>query len=65
MNYTFIKFWLDAGAKPAAIGCGYVHVGRVVEYAPILGSTHSNENAFGVGIEQTPSGPIGSIVKDL
>ena len=65
MNYTFIEVWLCAGAQPAAIGCGYVHVGRVVEYAPILGSTHSNECAFGVGIEDKPSGPIGFIVKDL
>ena len=65
MNCTFIEVWLGAGAQAAAIGCGYVHVGRVLESAPILGSTHSNENAFGVGIEHTPSGPIGFIVKDL
>lgn len=64
MNYTFIEVWLGAGAQPAAIGCCYVDAGRVVEYAPILNATHSNENAFGVGIEHMPAGPIGFIVKD-
>ena len=65
MTYTYIDFWPGAGAQPAAIGSGYLHVGRVVEYAPILGSTYSHENAFGIGIEHTPFGPVGYVVKHI